>query len=129
MAPLLKRMSQIVPVCPVGASQRRTARRIRTLRARPHYVRMRGSTARRGGAQHSGRMLRHYPRTHKELCALAGKAAVRPLPGSDHSTVITGWEPLVISPEINFVNIGERANVAGSAKFARLIREGLSQMP
>ncbi|MCC8088099.1 MAG: methionine synthase [Rikenellaceae bacterium] len=38
-------------------------------------------------------------------------------------TMLSGLEELRITPETNFVNIGERANVAGSAKFARLIRE------
>lgn len=38
-------------------------------------------------------------------------------------TVFSGLEPMVLRPETNFVNIGERTNVAGSAKFARLIRE------
>lgn len=38
-------------------------------------------------------------------------------------TRYAGLEPLVVSRERNFVNIGERTNVAGSAKFARLIRE------
>jgi 5-methyltetrahydrofolate--homocysteine methyltransferase len=36
---------------------------------------------------------------------------------------LSGLDELVITPKINFVNIGERANVAGSRKFARLIRE------
>src|SRR5215510_7124310 len=36
---------------------------------------------------------------------------------------LSGLEPLVIRPESNFVNIGERTNVTGSKKFARLIRE------
>src|ERR671926_81655 len=36
---------------------------------------------------------------------------------------LAGLEPLVIRPESNFVNVGERANVTGSKKFARLIRE------
>ncbi|PKP11378.1 MAG: methionine synthase [Bacteroidetes bacterium HGW-Bacteroidetes-4] len=39
------------------------------------------------------------------------------------ATRISGLEPLVITPEINFVNVGERTNVSGSIKFARLIRE------
>ncbi|MGE5400551.1 MAG: methionine synthase [Ignavibacteriales bacterium] len=34
---------------------------------------------------------------------------------------LSGLEPLVIRPESNFVNIGERTNVTGSKKFARLI--------
>ena len=33
------------------------------------------------------------------------------------------WEPLTIDKAANFINIGERCNVAGSRKFARLIRE------
>ncbi len=36
---------------------------------------------------------------------------------------LSGLEPLVVRPETNFVNIGERTNVSGSKKFARLIRE------
>ncbi|WP_340152961.1 methionine synthase [uncultured Marivirga sp.] len=36
---------------------------------------------------------------------------------------LSGLEPLSITPELNFVNIGERTNVSGSKKFARLIRE------
>jgi 5-methyltetrahydrofolate--homocysteine methyltransferase len=36
---------------------------------------------------------------------------------------LSGLEPLVMRPESNFVNVGERTNVTGSKKFARLIRE------
>jgi 5-methyltetrahydrofolate--homocysteine methyltransferase len=36
---------------------------------------------------------------------------------------LSGLEPLVISPMTNFVNVGERTNVTGSKKFARLIRD------
>ncbi|ULQ51343.1 methionine synthase [Flavihumibacter fluvii] len=36
---------------------------------------------------------------------------------------LAGLEPLVVRPETNFVNIGERTNVTGSKMFARLIRE------
>src|SRR6187397_2928111 len=37
---------------------------------------------------------------------------------------LSGLEPLIIRPETNFVNVGERTNVTGSKKFARLIRDG-----
>ncbi len=37
---------------------------------------------------------------------------------------LAGLEPLIVTPESNFVNIGERTNVAGSRKFLRLIKEG-----
>jgi 5-methyltetrahydrofolate--homocysteine methyltransferase len=36
---------------------------------------------------------------------------------------LSGLEPLVVTPETNFINIGERTNVTGSRKFLRLIKE------
>jgi 5-methyltetrahydrofolate--homocysteine methyltransferase len=36
---------------------------------------------------------------------------------------LSGLEPLVVTPETNFINVGERTNVAGSKKFLRLIKE------
>jgi len=44
---------------------------------------------------------------------------------TDHSELkLSGLEPLIFTPELNFVNIGERTNITGSKKFARLILEG-----
>lgn len=37
---------------------------------------------------------------------------------------LSGLEPLIITPESNFVNVGERTNVAGSKRFLRLVKEG-----
>ena len=64
--------------------------------------------------------------TPEHIAVIAG--AVRDLPPhtvieSDHATRLSGLEPLTIRPELNFVNVGERTNVTGSPKFARLIRE------
>ncbi|MFZ9848269.1 MAG: dihydropteroate synthase, partial [Flavobacteriales bacterium] len=36
---------------------------------------------------------------------------------------LSGLEPLVVTPELNFVNVGERTNVTGSKAFLRLIKE------
>ena len=58
-----------------------------------------------------------------ELSKIVGRYAPRPLPAPRHETVLSGMEPLRIVPEANFINVGERTNVAGSARFARLIRE------
>ena len=60
----------------------------------------------------------------ERLAAIVNDYSPRPLPESRHEMRLSGLEPLVIKPEFNFVNIGERTNVAGSAKFAKLIREG-----
>ncbi|MDR1332277.1 MAG: methionine synthase [Tannerella sp.] len=47
----------------------------------------------------------------------------RPKPAPD-SLRLSGLEVLEVKPENNFVNIGERCNVAGSRRFLRLVREG-----
>ncbi|WP_340157895.1 vitamin B12 dependent-methionine synthase activation domain-containing protein [uncultured Maribacter sp.] len=36
---------------------------------------------------------------------------------------LSGLEPLIVTPETNFINVGERTNVAGSKKFLRLVKE------
>ncbi len=59
----------------------------------------------------------------KAIAEVAKKYTPHQIPPSQHITTVCGLEALKISRENNFVNIGERANVAGSAKFARLIRE------
>ncbi len=48
----------------------------------------------------------------------------RAVPEADTMTRLSGCEVLVIRPETNFVNIGERTNVTGSPKFAKLVLEG-----
>ncbi len=61
---------------------------------------------------------------HTRLFArYASKAKPRKKPQPEKVTWISGLEPLLISRESNFINIGERTNVAGSKKFARLIKE------
>jgi 5-methyltetrahydrofolate--homocysteine methyltransferase len=45
----------------------------------------------------------------------------RPIPDVAPYARLSGLEPLVIAPETNFVNIGERTNVTGSRRFAKLI--------
>ncbi|MDE1894240.1 MAG: methionine synthase [Xanthomonadaceae bacterium] len=40
-----------------------------------------------------------------------------------HHTRLSGLEPLVITPDLLFINVGERTNVTGSAQFKKLIKE------
>lgn len=48
----------------------------------------------------------------------------RKVPTSTHQLQVSGLDTVMVDKELNnFINIGERTNVAGSAKFARLIRE------
>ncbi len=55
--------------------------------------------------------------------AVAGKAP-RTLPEATPHSRLSGLEPLNFGEVTGFVNIGERTNVSGSAKFAKLIRDG-----
>lgn len=62
----------------------------------------------------------------RRFAELARNAKPRMLPDKkrwEGETVVTGLEPLRISRESNFINVGERTNVSGSRLFARLIRE------
>ena len=56
-------------------------------------------------------------------------AGIRPrqVPAKRKGTFLAGLEPLHIDEDSLFVNVGERTNVAGSARFARLIRDGKTE--
>ncbi|MFN2162391.1 MAG: homocysteine S-methyltransferase family protein, partial [Candidatus Promineifilaceae bacterium] len=59
----------------------------------------------------------------KMFAAAVAGLPPRQIPQHPRQTRLSGLEPLVITPELNFVNIGERTNVTGSRRFARLILE------
>ncbi len=64
--------------------------------------------------------------TPAHIAAIARKArlyAPRRRPEVKEEMVLAGLEPLTVSLDRNFVNVGERCNVAGSRKFLRLISE------
>ncbi len=63
------------------------------------------------------------PEHIREIVRLAEKAEKRQIPPRKHITELSGLEPITIEKDKNFVNIGERTNVSGSRRFARLIRE------
>ena len=64
------------------------------------------------------------PEHIKLLSEIIPKYKPRKIPKVEKHLCLSGLEPLVIRPETNFINIGERTNVTGSKKFARLIKEG-----
>ncbi|MCX6333028.1 MAG: methionine synthase, partial [Bacteroidia bacterium] len=63
------------------------------------------------------------PQHIKKISEASGKYKPRIKPVIIKYTRLSGLEALTITPETNFVNIGERTNVSGSLKFARLIKE------
>ena len=57
------------------------------------------------------------------IAVLAAKYPPRKVPEAVEEMELAGLEPLTVSRDRNFVNVGERCNVAGSRKFLRLIKE------
>ena len=60
----------------------------------------------------------------KEFAAIASTYAPRPLPKVEPLLRLSGLEPLTLTKELGFVNVGERTNVTGSSKFLKLVKEG-----
>ena len=59
----------------------------------------------------------------KHFAEVAAKYDARVPATPDPYMRLSGLEPLTLTPNTNFVNVGERTNVTGSRKFARLIKE------
>ncbi|MEZ4897597.1 MAG: methionine synthase [Saprospiraceae bacterium] len=64
------------------------------------------------------------PEHIKYMGSLLKNVAPRQIPETPRYTMLSGMEPLILYPNINFVNIGERTNVTGSSRFATLIKDG-----
>jgi 5-methyltetrahydrofolate--homocysteine methyltransferase len=65
--------------------------------------------------------------TPEHISAIAdavASVAPREIPKPARRCRLSGLEPLTIAPHSNFINVGERTNVTGSARFRRLITEG-----
>ena len=62
------------------------------------------------------------PEHIKAIAEAASKEKPRELPVHESYLRLSGLEPLVVRPETNFVNVGERTNVTGSKVFERLIK-------
>lgn len=60
----------------------------------------------------------------RKFVEVAAQGKPRKIPETGPQLRLSGLEPLTIFPGSNFINVGERTNVSGSRKFARLIREG-----
>ncbi|MEM7370090.1 MAG: methionine synthase [Bacteroidota bacterium] len=59
----------------------------------------------------------------RAMAELLPKFSPRQIPDPKELPMLSGLEPLIITDNTNFVNVGERTNVTGSRRFARLIKE------
>ena len=60
----------------------------------------------------------------KAIADTVRKYPTRTIPDIKPYMRLSGLEPFTLTPETNFVNIGERTNVTGSAKFRKLVKDG-----
>jgi 5-methyltetrahydrofolate--homocysteine methyltransferase len=60
----------------------------------------------------------------KRIAEIAANSKPRRRPEPDALMHLSGLEPVTLRPESNFMNVGERTNVTGSKKFAKLIIDG-----
>jgi len=64
------------------------------------------------------------PEHIRAIAEAASECEPRTIPEQKPYLRLSGLEPLVVRPDTNFVNVGERTNVMGSRKFRRLITDG-----
>jgi cobalamin-dependent methionine synthase I/methionine synthase I (cobalamin-dependent) len=65
--------------------------------------------------------------TPEHIAAIAravAKHAPRPLPAPKHEMQLSGSQPYNLTKDSNYLMVGERTNVTGSPKFAKLVKEG-----
>jgi 5-methyltetrahydrofolate--homocysteine methyltransferase len=88
-----------------------------------HMAQVVGEFAKNGWVNLVGGCCGTRPEHLAAIVAEVKKSPPRPTPSIAPYTRLSGLEPLTITPETNFVIIGERTNVTGSAAFRRLIKE------
>jgi len=82
-----------------------------------------GDFARRGFVNIVGGCCGTGPEHIQAMAEAVAGVAPRPIPKIAPACRLAGLEPLEINTDSLFVNVGERSNVTGSARFAKLIRE------
>ena len=82
-----------------------------------------GDFARRGLVNIVGGCCGSGPEHIRAIAGAVAGVTPRPISAIDPACRLSGLEPLEINADSLFVNVGERTNITGSARFARLIRE------
>jgi 5-methyltetrahydrofolate--homocysteine methyltransferase len=89
-----------------------------------HMAGILGDLGRRGLLNVTGGCCGTTPAHISAIAEAVRGLAPRVPPAPEHRCRLAGLEPLVLFPGSNFVNVGERTNVTGSRRFARLVKEG-----
>jgi 5-methyltetrahydrofolate--homocysteine methyltransferase len=90
---------------------------------REHTAKVLGEFARNGWVNLVGGCCGTTPEWIAAIAREVEGVAPRKIPTGPRPSTYSGMEPLEVRPESNFIMIGERTNITGSKRFARLIRE------
>ena len=90
---------------------------------RDHTAKVLGEFARNGWLNLVGGCCGTTPEWIAAIAKSVEGVAPRKIQDGSSLSAYCGTEPLFVRPETNFVMVGERTNITGSRKFARLIRE------
>ncbi|WP_337173717.1 methionine synthase [Paludisphaera sp.] len=91
---------------------------------RDHTAKALGEFARNGWLNLVGGCCGTTPEWIAAIAKAVDGVPPRKVPDLPGYATYSGMEPLVVRPETNFVMVGERTNITGSKKFARLIKSG-----
>jgi 5-methyltetrahydrofolate--homocysteine methyltransferase len=89
-----------------------------------HMAECLGEFARNGWVNLVGGCCGTTPKWIHAIAQAVEGVAPRKLPDLPHRSTFCGTDVLTIRPDSNFIMVGERTNITGSRKFARLIRSG-----
>jgi len=95
-----------------------------SLGSRDHMARVLGEFAGNGWLNLVGGCCGTTPEHLRDIARAVDGLAPRTRPTLPRWSSFSGTEPLVIRPETNFVMVGERTNITGSRRFARLVKSG-----
>ncbi len=128
LRPLIEELSGLAPIYVSALPQRRPAESAVADRVSRNARNVRTAIEGMGAewlAEYCRRLLRHHTRPYQSP-RQGGERHLPPRvpPKVEPYLRLSGLDALTVRPDSNFLNIGERTNVAGSPKFAQLIKAG-----
>ena len=126
MRPYIAELSRLADSLRVGLPERRSAQRVRRVRrdAGGHRGDRQASSPRPASSTSSAAAAARRPTTSpRSPRPSTGWSAASPRPSYPRMR-LSGLEPFTIAEDSLFVNVGERTNITGSAKFRNLIKDG-----
>ena len=129
MRPYVAELARLADCFVCAYPQRRSPQRLREYDDAAQMASVIEGICARWPGQHGRRLLR-APRPTTLRRSPRGRGVHAPRPAVIEPALrLSGLEPLVVTEDSLFVNVGERTNITGSARFRKLIKEGTTPPP